>query len=772
MFRPDSFPGEGNRRSHYVEGAVSTQELRMLSEQVQRFADPLLEDANDLDACLALGMDSRYCEQALNKARQVEERLIRVFCEESTIEWNSHNLYGTIDKLALAGFMPRVIALHLHDIRVLCNTASHDQDDGAAAARLGSDDVANAVRLLLRVFEWFYCQREPCRLESLYQKRALVFGDRVDAFIDAFHRRYRPYGADEQALADPAQIYIPLRCRPITSGEAEPVDALDWIRAGLTPGRGQLLLADYGMGKSFVALRLFLLLAELYRAAPDEEPIPVLFPLRRYRLVRHNPKAILGAIYDFLVSNSFPVFTVEDLSELLKEGRLVIILDGIDEIPLVQTVADPLDLLEHLDLSRFGPCPWLATSRKGIFARVLSDPDRFEQAGVRVAQLLAWDDHQWRAFVEACDRDLGLFAGGEGGDPAVFAHQRREAFLQSVAGRPQLQQLTVTPLYARMLVEARGELLRREDLNVVQLYAAYVDVVLAGRGDVAMLADMEMRRQCLESLAVHFFRTDRASCSPDDLVEVADGYVRDAGRRELLSFVQTELQTYSLLNCDALGFFSFSHKSFYEYFLARAVVRFVRAEGWTTSGSLLEKRLGAGECRFIADLLAEPGNESVRADLLRLLAEAGTGTGELRRNLVAIELGGGRRLARAQLDGLNLSGLDFAGCCLQEASLADTQCIGVDFSGADMRDCVLIRANLERCCLARADLSGARLDFATLTDIEPSPETPGLAGASLMNIVVTVKDKLYLSMAVEGSMGADDAWRERARRQLEQCVTA
>ncbi len=607
------------------------------------------------------------------------------------------------------------------------------------------------------------------------QSQIEISTDEVRNFSESVRRSYQMYEAENSVLNDPAQIYVELQCQPQHDGDAPPTEALTYLQNGLDDAKAQLVLASYGMGKSYMALKLHQRLLDRYLDEPTLHRIPVLMPLKGHRLPRSDPDAILKKLRGFLLEHGLPVHREGAFERLLQAGRLCVIFDGVDEMPLVQTEDDPrriAEVLDRLDLRRYGNCPWIAMSRTGLFAAAL--PQLLHERTYRLAYLLSWGKHQWRTYVYGCSAKFRIFETDEA----------RESFLAAVERMHQLTELTATPLLARMLVESWRTIVRHpEEVNLIRLYGHYADYVLSSKEESSALSALEGRRQCLESAAAHFFKSGQPWCTREQLMEIADAYVLKIDRRDLVTFVLMELQNYSLLVCDPVtGILSFSHKSFHEYFLAGAILREVQAKGWRHDGLLCTERLDSGEAEFIGALLAEEEHKSELLALHDLLhQDSSFFPSTQRRNLAHIAVAEARRIGRAyfgeyaplagaDLHDIDFSGIDFSDCNLQGADLHGVAAVGANFRRASMQRCTLTATNLAGSSLAETDLRGATLDYSTLTGIEHSTRRPRLAGASLRGINVRQSDASYLEYAVNTDPDGDEAWRSRCIRAIKRGI--
>lgn len=616
----------------------------------------------------------------------------------------------------------------------------------------------------------------------------------VRAFIENLHREYLAFGATQSELSDkklsgildPDQIYVELEC--VTS-DGKVRNALEWIQEGIEQNTGQLLLANFGMGKSFLTVRLMsYLLAQFERDAHGR--IPLRFPLRDFTLDINQPRAILTALHKYASARGFGCQSNLEFEQLVKSGRFLFILDGIDEYPfLLNYIATdpaegPIKVLEALNLSNFGALSWIATSRSGTFLQVSASG----LMKYRVARLLEWRyEDQWPKYVRDCHEKLKCFAAIAANGPQTGnATDQHEQFLLSIDQRKNLKKLTNTPLFARMLVESWRRIVGTSGDSIdddIDLYREYTDDILSERQVGGLHPNLDMRKRCLESLALYLLETSQSYCSIEDLKKVALRDNQDDGVFRITSFIE-QLKTYSLLKSDSAGSLYFSHTSFFEYFLALALLRQVRrVGGWRNTELLTRCRFDVGKATFLARMLTKPEYLTLREDLAQTMLKDNHSLGtDFQRAVLEIALRSRISLEAAQLSRLDVTSLDFRNCDLRRAIMHGMIAPGCDFSDADLSGgAALIRADLDSCNLTRTNLRGAILRNATLTNIhiygtDSNDDLPRLYGANLKGIHIGQEDANYLSDAIREdclrmareSHPYDEQWCENALEDLKQ----
>jgi hypothetical protein len=128
--------------------------------------------------------------------------------------------------------------------------------------------------------------------------------------------------------------------------------------------------------------------------------------------------------------------------------------------------------------------------------------------GPNACLLALWDETLWDLFLEHCYRSH-IFE-------SLTDYQ---CFRERVASSPHLREFTVTPLYARMLVDARASLTGEARLDVTDLYQKYIATVL-NRRRIAGIPNAT-RLPCLQAIAAHLCRNRRSEANFDEIAQIA-----------------------------------------------------------------------------------------------------------------------------------------------------------------------------------------------------------------------------------------------------------
>ncbi|MDQ1818056.1 NACHT domain-containing protein [Massilia sp. CCM 9210] len=141
--------------------------------------------------------------------------------------------------------------------------------------------------------------------------------------------------AEEFAADEIHEYYVEGRFEAVEGTAFDNVQA--WINSPLTDDTGLAILGGYGLGKSSLAKRVASEQALRYLRAPECERLPILLPLGQ--VVHETELAGLFGKH-FTSRYSLEGYSYKTLMQLNVAGRLLIILDGFDEMKHAMTEHD------------------------------------------------------------------------------------------------------------------------------------------------------------------------------------------------------------------------------------------------------------------------------------------------------------------------------------------------------------------------------------------------------------------------------------------------
>jgi WD40 repeat protein/uncharacterized protein YjbI with pentapeptide repeats len=348
--------------------------------------------------------------------------------------------------------------------------------------------------------------------------------------------------------------------------------ALEWVSG--TGSRLWLVLGDYGTGKSTLVERLAYELARNCENNP-ESPIPVEINLRQFP----NAISLESLIREHLEAELRTVLNPEIVLHLLEAGRVVLLLDSFDEMGVAQAGRSVEEQFRQLARPTANPGRnprgnrVLITSRSHFF-RDSSSARQAVQGGDKLFEADSALGKAARAF----DATLDTLP--------VFTKEQIAEYLQKRLGmvegdqarrfieeRYGLQDIASTPQLLDMIVASLPDLIKKgEKVTTGSLYLTYttrwLNTIRLNQGEV----NVDHMRDLLERMACELWSRPRNQIHYTDLAVLLHhegGLARSLDSER----VDLELRTASFLVRSADGYYRFSHRSFLEFFFARALFR-------------------------------------------------------------------------------------------------------------------------------------------------------------------------------------------------------
>ncbi|WP_437899842.1 pentapeptide repeat-containing protein [Sorangium sp. So ce124] len=487
----------------------------------------------------------------------------------------------------------------------------------------------------------------------------------------------------------------------VDGGEPTPMlGALDaWLSSGEPTA---LVLGEFGLGKS-TALAVWAdrrwesaatplpLLVNLAGASPSASAEQLLLQAAGLADAPENRAAVRLLTRHRLLVPCFDGF--DEMATRLEAAELAGRLSGLLEI-----AAGGGKVLVSSRDNYFPSQAHLTTTTDSALSQALGAP-----AGIRRVVVQPFtDDHV---------RDLVRQIRGEGGAAAA---------LSRIAGIYDLKDLVHRPLLLGMVLATLDDLSPGAQVGRADLYEAYLKRWLDNtrKDDPECFTD-EQKKEFAEALAEQLWRSGKATCTWQELqrsVRARLFPLLPEGMPPGAAFL--EIQGGAFFVHEGEDGYRFAHKSFLEYFLARALVATLPER---PEAALRTRPITQEVAAFVGEILRADG-EPRRASAVRavqsFLAEDRRPLqrpGEAAENALRLLLGlsrwagdaadwipGGADLRGAQLAGEDLRGARFAGAKLEGANLA-----GADLSRADLTGAVL----------SEATLSGAKLDGTILRGV-------------------------------------------------------
>jgi DNA-directed RNA polymerase specialized sigma24 family protein len=470
------------------------------------------------------------------------------------------------------------------------------------------------------------------------------------------------------------------------------------------------LLGDVGTGKSFLCRMIALRLAREYLKQPTERPLPLLVDLRN----ADRQFSLEGLILTHFASHGLSRATFDIFDFLLSEGRMVLILDGFDE--MASKVTPTVTTRNFHELARCVKrnAKVLLTCRTHYFRSrteeeevVLGGP---ASGSSEVARDLYWD-----------------LISRSGSQIEEYVHkacpERGSAVLGKIRDIYNLTELSQRPLLLEMIVKSIDRLTTVE-VNSAQLYEIFTAAwIQRDRWRDVMAPEEKLR--FLTGLARSLWDQEKTNVDYRKLQEYVGAQLAaliDEPQR--LTELDGEIRTASFLVRDDRGRYGFAHSSYAEYFLARDLANHVSAGDL---GGLAVRRLTNEVIDFLLCMVDRTAlEETLSAVLLQgykpLLSEnALVVLYRLRRNLLIEEKERGSDTSQLRVE--MPSGAHLEGARLAQVSLEGAILHGAHLDGADLRQCLAGGIDLTSSSLRKASASKGDLHGATLRKVDATEAT-------------------------------------------------
>lgn len=518
----------------------------------------------------------------------------------------------------------------------------------------------------------------------------------------------------------PPELYVPQRFRFRELGRSDGA-----IRDDLTGelmrllagdhGRFILLLGDFGTGKTF-AMR------ELARRIPSELPhlTPLLIELRNL----DKSQAVDSLVASHLTNHGEELIDVKAFHYMLRQGRIVLLLDGFDELVTRVTYERAADHLDTLLQAAEDKAKIVVAARTQHFqsrGQVMTAlGERVERLPThRVLSIEGFTTEQIRAFLvnrygsqQAADDRMTLL----GGISNLLDLASNPRMLSFIADLPEER--------VRAVAQAGGT------ISAASLYQEILDHWLRHEESRTRLAGapggltLDELWRAVTTLAVRLWKTGETYLERSELDDVAATLLTEltddeaeAGARMSVGQTVHAIGSGSLLVRTDEGLFGFIHESVAEWLVARHLAHHLK--------ELSLRPLSELTIEFLCDLAK---GAELQAWAARTLASPDAGVAA-RANALKVT----NRLRTA-------ARTDLRGALLRGEDLSHRDLSGVDLTGADLTEAQLVRANLERAVLRNARLIGARLDNAKLAgaDLTGADLTRArLMRADVRDVVIT-----------------------------------
>ena len=475
-----------------------------------------------------------------------------------------------------------------------------------------------------------------------------------------------------------------------------------------------IVLGDLGTGKSTLAQFLFYDLARAFLADPLRHPAPILVPLKEVR----KEVSLEGIIISHFAQNQISI-DFNRFSHLVRVGKIIIFFDGFDEM------ADRVQW--KVTQSNFNELLRAGQGRGKIFltCRTHYFKDRREQVSLIIGK-----GPRLSATETVLYREIKQQSGAELVYLKEFNKEQIKDYLRRV--RPEsykenykkiqrihnLEELAHRPLLLDLIVNSLPQLEDHQDVNAANLYTVFTNLWIErerekGHGKVI---DSKLKLAILFQLTWQMWHEEKEEIHYTDLVQFLkqfEGSRTTKWSNDILDDIFREMMTASFLKRDDDGNFSFMHRSFMEFFLARRLHITFSANPKAINSVLNTRRFDRKIIFFLT--LLDRKHKKLKAPLQKILTQPYSKN--ISENALQILYWSARIGCNMEDEIYDMKLLQQKtkenipkGVQLSTALLQEMVFEGADLTGADLSAADLTRANINHAILDNANLNAAKMD--------------------------------------------------------------
>ncbi|MCP5107085.1 MAG: NACHT domain-containing protein [bacterium] len=331
------------------------------------------------------------------------------------------------------------------------------------------------------------------------------------------------------------------------------------------------LLGDFGTGKTSFARRLAYNLAKAYKKEPGGCRIPFIVELRHCRQVSN----LRHLIHEQLIKAGVEPANEEIFLKLLSEGMILLIFDGFDEMAAASDTETVLSNFRGLNEAVKGEAKVILTSRTHYF-RDKYEVDRIIKMAGR-ENLSEYSTLLYREISRKPEYETVYLKELTGEQVQNYLQKAlsgkwKESY-EKIKGIYNLEDLCRRPVLLDMIVKTlpKIDIKGKVEFNVVHLYEAYTQTWF-DREDHRLQVTKSAGEELVEALALKLWKEGKTSIHYRQLTAILKNYLKGQIKTVRdLEIADSEVRTASFLVRDAEGNYSFVHKSFEEFFIARKI---------------------------------------------------------------------------------------------------------------------------------------------------------------------------------------------------------
>jgi len=377
-------------------------------------------------------------------------------------------------------------------------------------------------------------------------------------YIELFIKEY------ETSLIYTNELYIDLEGKTINGRKRGSLENIvsEWL---LDENKVQLtLLGEFGAGKSTFCNNLIYKLLKNMREDCYSR-IPLLINLKRLKY----DTDIAATLTDYLVNEMQILVDYNTFSKLNEEGNFILILDGFDEMAnsndeeVVLKAFKQLDRLTNLNSKIILTCRSHyfrnIDDLRGLFGKSRLNEIVDDKFGYEIVDISPYSFEQVKEYMRKWDNDK---------------FDENMAIIESIYN---LKDLSTRPVLLAIIAKSLPQIIQSESFQITaaSLYTVYINFWLK-RDDWRSVFTPDERLILSIFISKYFFHNDIHSINYKVLENTLEDSLKNSGF-QTLKRVHYEIRTCNFLKNDYEGNYSFVHKSFMEFLLAKSVIENIKS---------------------------------------------------------------------------------------------------------------------------------------------------------------------------------------------------
>lgn len=341
----------------------------------------------------------------------------------------------------------------------------------------------------------------------------------------------------------------------------------NWLKED---GQHQLsILGEYGTGKTWFCRHYALNKIDIFKVDPVNNRLPLLIRLRDYT----SFDSLSELITDF-VENKCGIAkpgSYEVFQRLNKDGRLLLLLDGFDEMGA--------QIDEEITKNHFNELSEAVTKNSKVIFTCRKEYFHTEAQAVELLSGKRGD---------SCDTNRPNFdllyikdLSDEQIKRILYKRvgTRWKAYWSTIRKVYDLPDLVKRPVMLDMVINAHNELKDCKSINHAKLYQIYTDQWI--EKDIIKnrtLLDVKSKRYFAQEIAWEMFSRRKLTIPFEDIKDLVSKYLDSIPENQgNIDFLEHDIRTASFISKrDARGRYEFVHKSFMEFFAAQKLAKAIR----------------------------------------------------------------------------------------------------------------------------------------------------------------------------------------------------